>query len=406
MSFIRRLLGVFSSGPTIQTGTQSAAPGGYLYRSAATVTFDSAMTVSAFWASVRLISETIAAMPLICYRFDGDTRRVITDYSLWRVLNYRPNRYQTKVEFFESMVMNLAAGGNAYAAIERDGTGRIISLIPLMAAQTEVSLLPDGEVVYANTIDGRVRVYAASSIWHIKLFGNGIIGLSPLAYARQSLGIALASDRRASKIAETGKSTGILTIDHVLKPEQREAVRANFAGLEDGGQDGLFVLEAGMTYQQTSLSPVDAQLLETRKFQIEDIARFMGVPSVLINDNDGSSTLGSNVKEIVEGFYKLNLRPYLERIESSIKRHLIPPADWDTVEFEFDFDSLLRMDPKTRFETYREGVNSGTMTPNEARALEGRDALPGGDDLIVNGTMVPLDSVRARLQTQGGGGGN
>jgi HK97 family phage portal protein len=399
MSFYRRTLQFFGvQGVQKRVGLQAAQPSGYSQASAAVVTFDTAMTISAFWASVRLLSEVISAMPLVCYKTENKTSERDDQYRLWRVLNYRPNRYQTRTEFFETMVLNLCTTGNSYHAIQRDEDGEVLSLLPLMSAQMNLDLLLDGTPVYRyHDAAGNVRIYSEESIWHVKLFGNGIIGLSPLGHARQSLGIAIAADNRMGKLASSGgKTSGVLMVDKVLTPDQRAAIRQTFQDITQGNDDNLFVLEANMQYQQTSMSPADIQLLETRKFQIEDIARFIGVPSVLINDTAGSTGWGSGIEQLVEGFYKLNLRPYLERIECSLKRHLMPEADWDRYEIEFDFDSLLRADLAARMESYQKGINAGVYTPDEARGFEGLPPKPGGDRLLVNGTMVPVDQVRAR----------
>lgn len=372
----------------VKPGKQSGNPGG-VARPPAVVNFDSAMTVSAFWASVRLLAETVAAMPLVCYKTTGGSQQVDTNYNLWRVLNYQPNQYQTRTEFFETLVLNLVTDGNCYCAIQRDARGNIISFLPLMSSQVVPVLLKDGAVVYQYHTQTGVNVYAAATIWHIKLFGNGIVGLSPLGYSRQAVGQALAIDARYSQLAANGfKSTGILTIDSVLTPEQRAAIKANFKELTDGNAEKLFVLEAGMKYTPTSLSPADAQLLESKKYHVEDIARFMGVPSVLINDMTGT-TWGTGIDAIIQGFYKLNLRPYLERFESSIIKNLMPMSDWGVYCIEFDFDSLLRADKSVRFETLQKGINAGLLAPNEARASEGLPAKKGGDDIYLNGTMIP-----------------
>lgn len=367
---------------------------------AANVNFDSAMQISAFWASSRLLSEAVAALPLKCYRMDGDVKQQDTSMKLWRVLNYQPNRYQTRNEFFETVMLNLVTTGNSYCAIERDSGNNVVSLLPLMSSQMEVNLLEDGEKVYEYTTENHnKRVYSERSVWHLKLFGNGLIGLSPLGYARKSLGIAIASDDRASKLAASGgKTNGMLTIDKVLTPEQREAVRKNFKGLTEGSQEQLFVLEAGMDFHRTSLSPQDMQLLETRKFQTEDIARFMGVPSVLINDTSGTTSWGSGIQQIMEGFYKLNLRPYLERIESSIKKNLMGVNQWEQYDIEFDFDALLRADMKTRAEARRAEINAGTLTPNEARREEGRPPMEGGDKIYLNGSLVAAGANNEQVQ--------
>lgn len=399
MSIGGRILRFFTgyNGPTRQEGYQLSVPLSYSQSAAAPVNFDTAMSVSAFWASARLLSETVAAMPLRCYKVDGESKELDTSYRLWRLLNFQPNRYQTRTEFIECLMLNLVTTGNSYIAVERNARKEPVALLPLMSAQMDVELLDDGTVTYRYYgDDGTVRVFSQESMWHIKLFGNGLVGLSPLGYARNSLGIAIASGDRASTLAASGgKTNGILMVDRVLTPEQRTTIRRNMQGLVDGGSDQLFVLEAEMKYERTSLSPQDMQLLETRRFQIEDIARFMGVPSVLINDTSGTTAWGSGIQQIMEGFYKLNLRPYLERFESSIKRHLIPRADWDRIDIEFDFDALLRADQKTRSESMRAAVNAGLLTPNEGRAKEGLPPKQGGDDIYLNGTLVPAGRGQA-----------
>lgn len=398
MGWINRLFG--RGGDAINQGIQNPLP----TKAVEVKDFDTAMTQSPFWAAVRLLSETVAAMPLVCYERDIESgvKRVRTDYDLWRVLNYQPNRYQTRIEFFESLMLNLVTWGNAYVIVERTrgGTGRVVSLQVYPSSQVEATLLEDGTLIYKYaTPNGDIKVFSQRSVWHIKIFGNGIVGLSPLGYAGNSLGLSKnLSDRQNKLAANGGKTNGILTVDQALKPEQKEAVRRSFAGLQEGNSDQLFVLEAGFNYQQASLSPTDMQLLESRRFSIEDIARFMGVPSVLINDTSASTTWGSGIEQINQGFYKLNLKPYLERIECSIKRHLMPREDWESVDIEFNFDSLLRADKVTRLDAQSKAVNAGIMTPDEARAEEGLGPKEGGDKIYLNGSLVPAGTNPKQIQ--------
>ena len=400
MGFISKLFG--RGGDTIVTGEQDPRP----KKATKIQQFDPAMTQSAFWASVRLLTETVAAMPLVCYRRDEATniKEPIGDYDLWRVLNYRPNQYQTRTEFFEQMMLNLVCWGNAYMSVQKVGN-RITSLQVYPSAQMETFLLADGTVVHQyTTANGDVKVFSQESMWHVKIFGNGIVGLSPLAYAGNELGISKElGERQGVLAANGGKTNGILTIDQALKPEQKEQIKKTYKGLNEGNQDQLFILEAGFDYKQTSLSPTDMQLLESRRFSVENIARFMGVPSVLINDTQSSTTWGSGIEQINMGFYKLNLKPYLERIESSIKRWLMPSGDWETIDIEFDFDSLLRADQATRVENYNKAINSGQMTPNEARAKEGRKPDPLGNTLYINSTLVPVGTQTRQTQAEPNG---
>lgn len=372
-------------------GDQYPTPSGYGAPSAKPVTWDTAMQVSACWACVRLISETVAGLPLIVYRVQNGRRVQDMRHPLAVLFANKPNRHQTRIEYFESVLLNLATWGNAYSIVTRDAAGDVINLTPIMSSQVVPTLLADGSMVYEYHTDGGVAVYAESSIWHLKLFGNGVVGLSPLGYARNSLGIAQASEDRVSATFRNGaKPSGILMVDGALTPTQRDMIRDNFRSLAEGSSDSLIVLDKFMKYEQVSMSPQDIELLNSRRFQLEDIARFFGVPSVLINDTSGSTTWGSGVQQIIEGWYKLGLKPYLERIEVSAVQNLMPAEDRMRFEVEFDFDSLLRMDAPTRYDGYGKAIQSGQMTPNEARALEGRAAMIGGDQLFVQGAMVPL----------------
>lgn len=393
MGLFNSILGVFRTpgAPPRDQGLQSGQPRSYGAAAAAEVNFDSAMQISAVWAAVRIISETIGSLPFHLYARTEGGRREATSHPLHRVLTERPNQYQTPVEFWESIALNLVVSGNAYAIIQRSGR-RIVGLLPVSSSQIETELLPDGTVVHKYLSGADVKVYSSESMWHVKLFGNGIVGLSPLSYSRQSVGIAIAADNRVSKMYGNGaKPSGVLTIDKTLTKEQRASIRQNFAEMSEGNDDRLFVLEAGMQYHQVSMTPQDIQMLDSRRFQIEDIGRFFGVPSILLNQTFGQSSLGSNVYEIMQAYYKLSLRPYLEKLEASVERWLLDDEAGVSYEAEFDFAALLRADIKTRMEANRAAINSGQLTPNEARALEGRSALEGGDQLLVQGAMVPIE---------------
>jgi len=376
-------------GLTRKTGVQSGNPGGYAADSPAPVTFDTAMSLSTVWAASRLVSETISTLPIIFYEADGitPTRRG----ALPELFSGMVNRYQTKVEFFDSFVMNQVMHGNAYALKQYIG-GRLIGLLPLMSAQMETKLLDDGAIVYAYHHDKGVTVYPADRIWHSKIFGNGIVGLSPMGHARNSIGVALAAENRVSRIYRNGgKPTGVLTIDRTLKPEQRAQIRKEFSDLQEGTEDSLMVLEADLKYSSVSMSPTDIQLLESRRFQVEDLARFLGVPSVMLNDTSGSTVWGSGIEQIISGWHKLSLRPQLVRLEASIEAHLRGPGD--RTEIEFNMDDLLRANRKERMDANQTAINSGQLTPNEAREDEGHPKLPGGDQLFINSTNVPLSQA-------------
>ena len=375
------------------TGIQQYYPA-YAEDAASAVTFDSAMQLSAVWACVKLLAETPASLPLNVFRKTADGREIDDDHYLHSLFAGKVNRYQNRVEFWETVLLNLLIHGNAYCKVERRG-GAILSLMPLMSAQMDVSLLSDGAITYEVTDDkGNVDVYAEKNIWHLKLMGNGITGLSPLAYQRNTLGIAQAAEKAVSNVYKNGaKPSGVLKLDRMLTKAQRDEVRSAFATLTTGSNNRLMVLEKGTDFQSISLSPQDIELLASRKFQISEICRWYGVPSVMINDNGGTTTWGSGIEQIMAGFYKLTLRPLLEKIEASISVSLLSADERRSVQVEFDFDSLLRSDAKSRFDGYHVAINAGVMTPNEARAMENLPAMDGGDQLLVQGALTPIANV-------------
>lgn len=395
MNFYQAFTNWIFGGLSRYLGYQAVGPTSYDNTVSRPVGFDGAMQLSAVWACVKLIAETVASLPLGVYEVTPQGRRVAINHPLHGLFAGKINRYQTRIEFFESVILNLVMTGNAYCAIERDSRGNVMSLMPLMSAQVQVRLMPDGSVTYEYTNEAAVRVYAESSIWHLKLMGNGVVGLSVLDYQRDTLNIAQGAERSTGKVyANGGKPSGVLMIDRVLTPEQRQMVRENFNGLTEGDAQRLFVLEAGAKYEPVSLSPQDIELLSSRKFQIEEICRWYGVPSVMVNHTAGT-TWGSGIQTIIEGFYKLTMRPILEKIELSARIHLVPRADWGRIELEFDFDALLRADLEARMRAYSQGINNGIMKPSEARILEGLPPADGADVLLIQGAMVPLTMAGA-----------
>ena len=394
MNFWQSMWGWLGGGGTSRNaGDQTGRPHGGGAPSAVVVTEDSAMQLSAVWACVRLLAESVASLPVTVYRKTANGREIDAGHWLAKLMARKPNRYQTRIEFFETMMLNLVLHGNCYAKVTRLG-GQIRSILPLMASQIEVKLLQDGSVVYLYSADGNVDVLSAESVWHVKLYGNGIMGKSPLEFGKNILGVAQAAEQSVTKIyANGGKPSGVLSFDKLLTTAQREAVRTNFGSMTTGTDDRLLVLEMGMKFDAVSMSPQDIELLASRKYQTDEIARWFGVPSILINQNEGSTTLGSSTAEIISGFYKLNLRPYLERIEASVSANLFSEAEAETHEFEFDFEGLLRSDLKSRMEGYRTAIAGTLLTPNEARRIEGWPRVDGGDSLLSQINMTPIDKL-------------
>jgi HK97 family phage portal protein len=382
------------SGIKREVGVQLEGPKSLFSQPQYPVTEDTAMQISAVWAAVQLKSTILASLDLNFYRMAEGSREPLRDFHLARLFGGKVNRYQNRLEFFETLGMNLYLNGNAYCLITRAGN-EIVSLMPLMSAQVEQELLSDGSLIYTyHDSAHNVHTYSPENIWHLKLMGNGIHGLSPLDYARNSISVSMAGEDWATRlVGNGGKPTGVLMIDRTLTPEQRDQIREKFKGLKEGNNDTLMVLEASMKYEQVSLSPQDVQLLEARRFQIEDIARFFNVPSVLINDTASSTVWGSGIQQIITGWYKLGFRPELERVEQSITSSLLTPAEQLTVSCEFDFEELLRTDFETRVQTGSTAVGAGLMTRNEWRKREWLPAIEGADELTAQVNLTTLEEL-------------
>lgn len=375
-------------------GRQSASSGG---ATAKPVTFDTAMTVSAVFACIRLLAETVSSLPLNMYKLDaGGNRTLETKHELIKLLKHRPNRRQTRIEFLEQLMLNLVSSGNAYVLLGYLGK-RLVSLQVINSGSVEPELLANGDLVYHwQQQDGTRKKLTEAEVWHVRLFGNGLVGLSPLSHAKKAIGVALAGDDKITHLMSNGaKPTGTLLAQNWPNKEQRDTLREEMNGLINGDQTELAVLGGGMKFEAMSLTPEDLELLATRRFSLEEIARIFGVPSVLINDTSASTVWGSGIDSIINGFYKFDLRPYLEKLEISMVVNLLPRAEWESYELEFDADAILRASLKDRIESTAKQVLSGFMTPNEARKSEGRQPKPNGDQLLVPSNMTTIDKILA-----------
>ncbi len=358
---------------------------------------DGAMQLSAVWAVVELLVDNIASLPLFVYtRAKGEAghKKLARKEFLWRLLHDEPNRRMTAMEFFQFLLLNFILRGNAFARLIRDGAGEVIEMWPLASDQMRVEVLRDRSVVYTYTYDGVEVVYAADSILHWKDKGNGIVGMDRLAYMRSTLGLALnAQTHSTSVFTKRAKRPGIFMIDKLLSPKQRTEIRSNYAGLVEGSDDDLLVLEAGAKFQPLDMTPADLQLLDTRRFSIEEIARWFGVPSVLINDTAKTTTWGTGVGQLIEGFYKFRLRPILSSLEQAIEFRVLTPDQRKKLTVEFSLDALLRGSLKDRLETGAKAVQNGLMTRNEWRQLENLPPMPGGDILTAQTNLTPLEKL-------------
>lgn len=362
-----------------------------------TVTVDGAMQLSAVWACVRLLSETVSTLPLRVYkRLPDGSREVAREHPLYRVLCVRPNAEMTPGRFMLTVVASLALRGNAF--VEKVYIGnRIVALVPLLPQLMTMKRLSNGRLEYTYTEDGKTRTFSEKTLMHIRGFGlDGVSGMMPINMGRDVLGAAMAADEAAAKIFANGmQASGVLTHEAgALKADQREALRtslAAFAGSKNAGK--LMVLEAGLKYQGITMNPEAAQMLQTRAFQIEEICRWFRVPPFMVGHMDKASSWASSVEGQNLHFLTNTLRPLLDNIEQEIIRCLIGEFEADTYYAEFSVEGLLRADLAARREWYASALQNGWMNRNRVAALENMPPIPGGEIYTVQSNLIPLDQL-------------
>lgn len=403
-NLISSFLGWFGWGGSAlgaRSGKQSAAPSGALINGTIALGPDGALQISTVWSCVWLLANVIASLPLFVYANQNGKRDLARDTLLYQLLHDSPNSRMTPMEFWVAMLLNLLLRGNAYARIERNDKGEAFALWPMPADQVEMNVLKDGSVVYLYRIDNDVAALSEANVLHIREIGNGSIGMARLDYMRATTSEATNAQVAANKLfANGGKPTGILMVDKVLKPEQRYALRANFSEMAEGTTSRLVVLEANMKYQQVNLSPADQQLLETRKFAVEEVCRWFGVPPVLVGHSNVTAW-GTGVEQIIEGFYKTTVGPMLIRLNQSIAKRVLTPAQRARQTVEFSFDALLRTTLEKRMEIYAKASQNGIYTRNECRQLENMPPIAGGDELTAQSNLAPLGML-GRIRPTGG----
>lgn len=359
------------------------------------VTDSNVMALSAVWGCVNLLSGTISTLPLLTYKRAGVERIIAPEHPLYRVLHDSPNYDQTAVDFWEFMQVSLELWGNAYARIERTA-GKITALHPVSPALVLVRRLPNGEIEYSWTENGRNFQVKDRDLFHVRGFGgNPLGGLSTLQFGRNTFSLARAIDRAAGSTFQNGlRPSGVLTFENFLSEQNRAIARnqlgESFTGAMNAGRP--MILEGGTKWEQITINPEDAQMLESRGFSIEEICRFFGVPPHMIGHmSQGQTGWGTGLEQQVLGFQKFALRRRLKRIEQAIAKQLFTDADRAAgVTVEFSLEGLLRGDSAARSAFYASGLMNGWMTINEVRALENLPGVSGGDLPRMQMQNVPI----------------
>ena len=375
------------------------------------VTERSAMQMTAVYCCVRILSEAVASLPLQFYRYtdDGGKEKAV-EHPLYFLLHDEPNPEMTSFIFRETLMTHLLLWGNAYSQIIRNGKGEVVALYPLMPDRMKVDRDEHGRLYYEYTVydsddvDGRkgtnkvgrtVRLQP-HDVLHIPGLGfDGLVGYSPIAMAKNAIGLAIATEEYGSKFFANGAApSGVLEHPGTIKDPSkvRESWQATFGG--SGNANKIAVLEEGMKYTPISISPEQAQFLETRKFQIDEIARIFRVPPHMIGDLEKSSF--NNIEQQSLEFVKYTLDPWVSRWEQAMVRALLTPDEKKKYFFKFNVDGLLRGDYQSRMNGYATARQNGWMSANDIRELENLDRIPaeqGGDLYLINGNMTKLEDA-------------
>lgn len=371
------------------------------------VTERSAMQMTAVYSCVRILSEAVAGLPLHLYRYkEGGGKEKAIDLPLYRLMHDEPNPEMSSFVFRETLMTHLLLWGNAYAQIIRNGKGEVIALYPLMPNKMRVDRDENGNLYYeyvhssdeADTMKNTTVRLTPYNVLHIPGLGfDGLVGYSPIAMAKNAIGMAIACEEYGAKFFANGAApSGVLEHPGVIKDPQkvREAWQSQFGGSQNANK--IAVLEEGMKYTPISISPEQAQFLETRKFQINEIARIFRVPPHMVGDLEKSSF--SNIEQQSLEFVKYTLDPWVMRWEQSLSRALFTEEEKKTLFFKFNVEGLLRGDYQSRMNGYATARQNGWMSANDIRELENMDKIPaeqGGDLYLINGSMLPMQNAGA-----------
>lgn len=411
---------LFGFGQARDKPVDKAADAGYSFlfgrtTSGKPVNERTAMHTTAVYACVRILAEAVASLPLHVYEYQDDGgKKLVHDHPLYYLLHDEPNPEMTSFVFRETLMSHLLIWGNAYAQIIRDGAGRVLGLYPLLPDKMDVQRDDRGNIyyVYSRNSDenpmfkeyGDIRL-KAEDVFHIPGLGfDGLIGYSPIAMAKNAVGMTLACEEYgASFFANGANPGGVLEHPGVLKDPSkvRESWNSVYRGVNNAHK--IAVLEEGMKYQQIGIPPEEAQFLETRKFQINEIARLYRIPPHMVGDLDKSSF--SNIEQQSLEFVKYTLDPWVIRWEQSLQRSLLLPGEKGKYFIKLNVDGLLRGDYQSRMNGYAVGRQNGWFSANDIREMENMNPIPdeqGGNLYLINGAMTKLEDAGAFAKTDTG----
>lgn len=361
------------------------------------VTERTAMQTTAVYACVRIIAETVASLPLHVYAYTDNGKEKVYSHPLYRILHDIPNPEMNSFVMREVMMTHLLLWGNSYSQIIRNGKGEVTALYPLMPEKMAVDRGNDGRLYYTYRSDKQgAFVFDKDEIFHVVGLGfDGLIGHSPIAMAKNAIGLSIAAEEYGSGFfSNSGTPSGVLEHPgHLKEPEKvRAAWEAAYGGSSNAHR--VAVLEEGLKFNPISINPQEAQFLETRKFQVNEICRIFRVPPHMIADLEKSSF--NNIEQQSLDFVTNTIRPWLVRIEQTAFQQLFTEKEREKYFVKFNVDGLLRGDFQSRMNGYAIGIQNGFMSPNDVRELEDLNRIPaelGGDRYLCNGNMIDIGSA-------------
>jgi len=369
---------------------------GYQTKSGQAVNNTTALSIASVHACVRVIADGIAGLGLKLYKDDGQSRsQIVVHYAT--ALTNEPNPYQTKYDFVKYMASHLALTGNAYAFINRDVRNIGTELHPI-APQYVTPVMQDGLLFYKVSLAGYPSMVPATEMLHFKgMCGdNPLVGLSPVVLHAETLGIDLAAISQSAGVYKNGVLKFLLTSDAQIKIDQAGPLKKSLDDVIDGASRSA-VLPNGIKMEKLSLSPEEAQYLETRKFSSEEIARIFGVPASMIGATAG---IKSSVEQEYQDFYARTLMSYAINIEQELARKLLTENDKLTYYFKFNFNSLLRASANERADYYNKGIRGGWLSRNEARVYEDVNAFDGGDEYLIEANLMPSSQINEYMDAK------
>ena len=389
------------------TDAVSAAPVVYFGMSGAgkSVTARTAIQVSAVYACVRVIAETVASLPLHVYEVTDKGSVKAQEHPLYRLLHDEPNSEMTSFVWREAMLTHLLLYGNSFGQIIRNGRGQILGLYPLLPDRMEVDRDSTGTLTYTYSLStGQTVRLRPEDVLHIPGLGfDGVMGYSPIALEKNAIGLGIAAEEYGSRFFSNGATpSGVLTHPNTVKDPKklRESWNAAYGGSANSGK--VAILEENMRFERISMPHNEAQFLETRKFQVSEICRIYRVPPHLIGDLEHATF--SNIEHQSISFGVHTIRPWLVRIEQALNRQLFPEKEKGCFYAQFNMDGLMRGDYKSRMEGYAIARQNGWMSANDIRELENMNPIAdedGGNEYLVNGNMISVRSAASGVHGAG-----